>query len=64
MPVTDLTQIELTEEELRAVAGGQSHDGQSTSEAVHVAKEQALLIGSKVGPNVSFYAKQGYALPP
>jgi hypothetical protein len=60
MPVTDLTQIELTEEELRAVAGGQRHDGQSTSEAVHLAKDNAL---GKVGPNVSFYAKLGYVLP-
>jgi hypothetical protein len=37
MRVTDLSQIELTEKELRAIAGGQNH-GQSTSEAVHSAQ--------------------------
>ena len=56
------TIIELTEEELRAVAGGQNH-GESTSAAVHWAQDYVETNGGQMGTQVSYFARNGL-LPP
>jgi hypothetical protein len=67
MRVTDMTQIELTEEELGAVAGGQNH-GQNTSAGVHYAQYYVMTqgggpAGGQMGTQVSQFAHTG-AVPP
>jgi hypothetical protein len=71
-PTTDNPQsgpIELSDEELDLVSGGQtvpspappptSNHGEATAFAVHFAKERARLLGEKVGPAVSTAAHGG-----
>jgi len=53
-----MSQIELTEEELRVVAGGQTNHGQATSDAVHFAQAfvydyQGTPAGGLMGTEVS-----------
>jgi hypothetical protein len=54
--------IELTEEELRGVAGGQNH-GEATSDAVHWAQDYVRTNGGQMGTQVSYFARNGL-LPP
>ena len=57
------TIIELTEEELRAVAGGQNH-GEATSDAVHFAQDFVRTHDDvQMGTEVSYFARNGL-LPP
>jgi bacteriocin-like protein len=58
-----MTMIELTEEELQAVAGGQNH-GQATSEAVHWAQDYVRTNGGQMGTQVSFTQAVGLACRP
>ena len=57
-----MTMIELTKEELQAVAGGQNH-GQATSEAVHWAQDYVRKNGGQMGTQVSYFARNGLAPP-
>jgi hypothetical protein len=50
--------IELTEEELRVIAGGENH-GQSTSDAVHWAQDYVRTMGGQMGTQVSYFARHG-----
>jgi bacteriocin-like protein len=62
-----MTMIELTKEELQAVAGGQQNHGQATSYAVHLAQDIVYAMwGSPSGPpphimgtQVSYFARNG-----
>jgi hypothetical protein len=54
--------IELTEEELRAVTGGQNH-GESTSAAVHWAQDYVETNGGQMGTQVSYFARNGLSPP-
>ena len=54
--------IELTEEELLAVAGGQNQ-GEATSDAVHWAQDYVRTNGGQMGTQVSYFARNGL-LPP
>jgi hypothetical protein len=56
------TIIELTEEELRAVAGGQNN-GEATSDAVHFAQDYVRTNGGQMGTQVNYFARNGL-LPP
>jgi hypothetical protein len=65
MRVADMRQIELTEEELEAVAGGH---GQNTSAGVHYAQYYVMTqgggpAGGQMGTQVSQFAHTG-AVPP
>jgi hypothetical protein len=58
-----MTMIELTAEELRAVAGGQNH-GQATTDAVRFAQDfvykyQGTPAGGLMGTEVSYFARNG-----
>jgi hypothetical protein len=55
--MTDMRQ--LTEEELRAVAGGDENHGQSTSDAVHFAQDYVRTYGGQMGTQVSYFARNG-----
>jgi hypothetical protein len=62
--MNDMSQIELTEEELRVVAGGQTNHGQATSDAVHFAQDfvykyQGTPAGGLMGKEVSYFARNG-----
>jgi len=62
--MNDMSQIELTEEELRVVAGGQTNHGQATSDAVHFAQAfvyhyQGTPAGGLMGTEVSYFARNG-----
>ena len=55
-----MTMIELTKEELQAVAGGQNQNhGQATSEAVHWAQDYVRTYGGQMGTQVSYFARNG-----
>jgi hypothetical protein len=56
------TIIELTEEELRGVAGGETH-GQETSDAVHFAQDYVRTYGGQMGEQVSYFAHNGLVPP-
>ena len=50
--------IELTEEEVRAVAGGSG-----TSDAVHFAQDYVRTNGGQMGKQVSYFARNGFVAP-
>ena len=56
------TIIELTEEELRAVAGAENHGG-ATSDAVHWAQDYVRTNGGQMGTQVSYFARNGLVPP-
>jgi bacteriocin-like protein len=58
-----MTMIELTKEELQAVAGGGQNHGQATSEAVHWAQDYVRTNGGQMGTQVSYFARNGLAPP-
>jgi hypothetical protein len=53
---------ELTKGECELVTGGENH-GQETAAAVHFAQDFAKSYGVQVGPEVSYFARNGL-LPP